>query len=98
MLYSLCITYKCLYKNISLQHNNFSNFKNMQKDIKKKCLYIPPTCEVIKMEASNIMEASGNLEGFHYEGTLNGDEGDGPQNSGNRSAEEENNIIHYIKK
>lgn len=70
----------------------------MQKDSKKKCLYIPPTCEVIQMEASNIMEASGNLEGFHYGGTLNGDEGDGPQNSGNRSAEEENNIIHYIKK
>ena len=34
------------------------------------------------MEASNIMEASGNLEGFHYEGTLNGDEGDGPGGAG----------------
>ena len=27
MLYSLCITYKCLYKNISLQNNNFSYLK-----------------------------------------------------------------------
>lgn len=70
----------------------------MQKDSKKKCLYIPPTCEVIQMEAFNIMEVSGKLEGFHYDGTLNGDEGDGPQNSGNRSAEDENNIINYIRK
>lgn len=70
----------------------------MQKDSKKKCLYIPPTCEVIQMEAFNIMEVSGKLSGFIYETTLNGDEGDGPQNSGNRSAEEENNIIHYIRK
>lgn len=50
------------------------------------------------MEAFNIMEVSGKLSGFIYESTLNGDEGDGPQNSGIRSAEEENNIIHYIRK
>ncbi len=70
----------------------------MQKDSKKKCLYIPPICKVIHMEASNMMEVSGNLGGFQYESTLNGEGGDGPQNSGNRSAEEENDIIHYIRK
>ena len=73
----------------------------MKKKKKKKCLYIPPTCEVIQMEAFNIMEVSGVMGGFEIDKnqpTLNGDEGDGPQNSGNRSAEEENNIIHYIRK
>lgn len=44
MLYSLRFMYKCLYKNISQQHNNFSYFKKVCKKTVKKsvCIYRLP--------------------------------------------------------